>query len=154
MDMAVWNNKKEREKGTAVFRSRILNMVSHYQNVHTKCDVKSECRRPNYLPSRDIIHDKRAAVKLTETLKKSKVYEFAEGMLLGFTTSDCESINNTMGADIEKRVCFESEVYNLRSGIVVLHRNENVKNRGTRKNDYQYMQDVLTGYFEILVSLQ
>ena len=153
MDEWIDMSRVEREKRADEFRSKMVNMVNHYQNIHTNCDVKSECHRPNYLPSRDIIHNKKAAAKLTETLKKSKVYEFADGMLLGFPTSDCESINNTMSAYIEKRICFETKVYNLRSGIVVLHWNENVKNRGTRKNDYHYMQEVLTGYFENLTSL-
>lgn len=74
-------------------------------------------------------------------------------MVLGITTSDDESINNVLGAFIEKRVNFSSPVYNMRVGIVVLYWNANTVNRGTRKVDYNWMDDVKTGYFESIFSL-
>ena len=82
----------------------MMNMVSHFQDVHTNCSKEAECSAPKYMPSRDIITNKDAVKKLSETLKKSRVYEFAEGMLLGITTSDDESFNHVAGGFIEKRV--------------------------------------------------
>ena len=69
-------------------------------------------------------------------------------MVLGITTSDDESINNVLGAWIEKRVNFSSPVYNMRAGIVVIYWNSNTVNRGTRKRDYSWMKDLQRGYFE------
>ena len=149
---ADWKNEDLRNEKAAELRGKMLNMVNHYQDDHTNCNPDSECAEPRYMPSRDIIPTK-VAKKLTETLKKSKIYQFAEGMVLGITTSDDESINNVLGAFIEKRVNFSSPVYNMRVGIVVLYWNANTVNRGTRKVDYNWMDDVKTGYFESIFSL-
>lgn len=131
----------------------MLNMVNHWQNNHTNCNKQAECSKPRYLPTRDLITNKSAAKKLTETLKKSKVFQFAEGMLLGVTTSDDESLNNVLGTWIEKRVNFSTIVYALRVGIVVLKWNENTVNRGTRKQGFDWMNIILQAYFAKLCQL-
>ena len=129
----------------------MLNIVNHYQNVHTNCREDAECSSRKYLPSRDLIENKAAAKKLTQTLKKSRVYEYAEGMLLGITTSDDESFNHVVGGFIEKRINFGTKVYNLRVGICVLYWNENATvNRGRPWVGHDYMQLVLNAYFSKL----
>ena len=60
----------------------LLNTVDHYQNLHVNCDKDSECSNPNYLPSRDLITNDRAATKAKQTLKMSKVYKHAPGKTL------------------------------------------------------------------------
>ena len=146
-----WSNKKLREERTTEFRASMLNMVNHFKNDHSKCSKQAECSSPKYLPSRDVIHNKNAAKKLTQTLKKSRVYEFAEGMLTGITTSDDESFNHVAGGFIEKRINFDTLVYNIRIGICVLYWNENATvNRGRKWDGHDYMKLVFNGYFSKL----
>ena len=101
--------------------------ILHFQNKHEKCDPKSPCRGPNYIPDWIIIKDQTAVKLLTDYLHKHVVYKSAIDFCYPRDTYYVESFNNVCLLYLSKRVHFTDKThYEMRMDLAVLDWNENV----------------------------
>lgn len=122
-------------------RSNIENIVDHYQNKHSNCDMNSRCRKDsNYIPSRVILTDSNAVNLLSNALRSTDVYRHPECYVHHMDTFFVESFNNVLNIFQDKRIgTFGDLHYKLRSNLAICHWNENVKRK---TNSFQYRKNI------------
>ena len=109
-----------------LLQQKLLNIVQHYKNNHTACDMSSRCRKdPNYEPSRHVITDPVAEKLLSAAITSSVIYTSAKDYALGRDTYYVESFNNVMNVFHDKRIAFSDNQYLARSQLATCHWNEN-----------------------------
>ena len=112
-------------------RKSILNLVKHYQGIHTHCFQTSRCQQIRddlspYEPSKYLIKEKEAAEILIKFLKKLTVYKKAKEFRFCSDTHYVESFNNFLLQYHDKRIVFGENSYHLRVNLALLDWNENV----------------------------
>ena len=108
-------------------KSKLENVVNHYQNRHDHCDPKSRCKvDPNYEPSKVVITSAFAASLLLKFIQSLNVYRRPERFVYSRNTGYVESFNRAIKLFHSKDVHFSDEDYQMRSNLAVLSWNENV----------------------------
>jgi len=115
------------DKNTDKLKASLDNIVQHYQNKHDQCNSSSRCKKdPQYEPGHIVLTDPVAVSFLTRTVRSCVLYTHPQDFVHGRDTFYVESFNNVMNIFQDKRICFSSTVYDMRTKLAVLHWNCNV----------------------------
>ena len=108
-------------------RRLIDSCIPHFQNDHAHCHLESACKADDYVTIEQTVLTDPVAVKMLEDFIHSLVvYKQAQDYVYGHDTYYVESFNNVCLIYLDKRIHYQTTMYELRSNLAVLDWNEHV----------------------------
>ena len=123
---------KNCQQNAEVLKKSVLNIISHYKNIHDDCHATSRCKTdPNYEPSKIIIDDPKAELLLQQALQKTLIYKHPLDFIHCMDTYFVESFNNALLQYHDKRTAgqLSEDTYKFRTQLAVLDWNEHINMR-------------------------